>query len=1031
LINSNTCRERIARCLLRLLGGVLVGVYSSRTAGAIDPNRTVSQYVREAWTTENGFPRGPVYSINQTPDGYLWIGTEVGLLRFDGLSFRDMQADVTGLPPLNHVLGLVVDHGGTLWTLLRRPTLLRYHDGEFSDMTRNFGPPNTTAIALGRAADGAPLLWVQELPGAIVLRRGRFETLAAQPDFSPSPVLALAQTQNGDVWVGTRDTGLYRISAGRTSRVTEGLPDLKVNALAPAGGNALWVGTDTGIARWDGARLTMTGVPSSLQSVQALALLVDRDANLWVGTNSQGLARLNASGVSWMQAGRATSNEAVTALFEDREGSLWAGSGSGLERIRDSAFMTYSHMEGLPSERSGPLCADSAGRLWFAPIQGGLWWLRDGMVTRLEDTTLAHDIVYSMVSGKEGLWVGRQRGGLTVLRPQHGSFIATTYTTREGLAQDSVYSLYESRDGSIWAGTLSAGVSQLTRGHFTNYTSDDGLASNTIAAMAEGSDGTMWFATPQGLSALSHGVWKTYGTRDGLPSDNINCLLADAGGVLWIGTANGLAFWKANRIQQALGPPAALRDQILGVAEDGHGPLWIATSTHVLRVNRDSLLSGALTDGDAREFTLADGLRGMEAVKRSRSVVSDAEGRIWFSMNRGISVVDPGRLTNSSAPAIAHVQALSADGAAIHLNGLNGPIHIPGGGKRLTIQYAGLSLSIPDRVRYRYRLDGFDSDWSGPLATREAVYTNLSPGSYRFRIIASNPDGLWNPREGVVAFVVDPLFWQTWWFRVAIVCACGLTALVFYQMRLRQLTRRLNLRFEERLAERTRIAQELHDTLLQGFLSASMQVHVATDGLPADSQVKPILVRALQRMRQVIEEGRNAVRGLRSSRSASLDLEQAFSAVRQEIGVLARADVDFRVIVDGQQRPLHPLLRDEVYRIGREALINAFRHSRARHNEIELKYSASQFRVFIRDDGSGIDPQIVEAGRDGHWGLSGMRERADRIGARLRVLSRMSAGTEIERAVPGHLAFQQHTGRRWTWKGHVAAPKTDRDRRAE
>jgi signal transduction histidine kinase len=236
-------------------------------------------------------------------------------------------------------------------------------------------------------------------------------------------------------------------------------------------------------------------------------------------------------------------------------------------------------------------------------------------------------------------------------------------------------------------------------------------------------------------------------------------------------------------------------------------------------------------------------------------------------------------------------------------------------------------------------------------------------------------------------------------------------------MRLRQLTKRLNLRFEERLGERTRIAQELHDTLLQGFLSASMQVHVAADGLPEDSHVKPILSRALQLMGQVIEEGRNAVRGLRSSQSGSLDLEQAFSRVPQELVLQEQAgeQLTFRVIVEGEQRPLHPLLRDEVYRIGREALINAFRHAQAKKIEIELKYSARQLRVLVRDDGCGIDPQILRFGSDGHWGLSGMRERADRIGARLHVFSSASAGTEVELDIPGHIAFQGQSDhlRRW------------------
>jgi signal transduction histidine kinase len=271
----------------------------------------------------------------------------------------------------------------------------------------------------------------------------------------------------------------------------------------------------------------------------------------------------------------------------------------------------------------------------------------------------------------------------------------------------------------------------------------------------------------------------------------------------------------------------------------------------------------------------------------------------------------------------------------------------------------------------------------------------------------------------MVAFDVAPLFWQTLLFQLGVGAACILAGIGLYRFRLRQMTKRLNLRFDERLAERTRIAQELHDTLLQGFLSVSMQVHVAADHLTADSPAKPTLTRALQLMGQVIEEGRNAVRGLRSSYSASLDLEEAFSRILDEKFLQERAGepIDFRVVVDGLRRPLRPALRDDLYRIGREALVNAFHHSRAKRIEMKLKYEPSQLRMVVRDDGCGIEPQVIHSGRDGHWGLPGMRERADRIGAKLHVFSGAATGTEIELSVPGHLAFQDQITRKPNWLG--------------
>lgn len=995
-----------------MCGAGLLAVWSTQIAQAIDPNRTMSQYVRQEWGIENGFPRGPVYAIDQTADGYLWIGAEAGLVRFDGLNFSLFQSQAPEFPKISHVLGLATDDKGDLWARLRRPLLLHYRDGILQDPRRAAPLMDSTVTAISRCRDGSLLFWSEA--GPIVFRGGEFHTAPAPPKFTRSAVLAVAQTDNGDIWVGTRDAGLFRVRGEQAEAITQGLPDLKVNSLAAAKNNQLWVATDGGIARWDGTKLTKDGIPRELDGVQALAIALDRDSNLWIGTNSLGLMRLNGHGVAYLEDPRHVESGAVTAIFEDREGDLWIGSASHLERLRDSAFVTYSLPEGLPTDGSKPVYVDSENRMWFPPVDGGLWWLKDGKHGRVTLDGLDKDVVYSIAGPDGELWLGRRDGGLTHLQSHNGSFTAKTYTHSDGLAQDSVYSVYQDREGAVWAGTLSGGVSKLSQGKFTTYTEASGLASNSVTSILEDTRGAIWFATPFGLTVLSKSHWQTYTVGDGLPSADTICLFEDSAGILWIGTAAGIAFRDSTGFHIPTQAPGSLREPILGLEEDNLGSLWVSTSNHVLRVNRDRLWRGMLAEGDFREYGLADGLRGVEGVKRQRSVVKDTLGRIWFSLNLGISVVDPARLTYNAAPAMAHVETISADGKRIDLQS---PVHIPGGRQRITFGFAGLSLSIPERVRFRYKLDRFDQVWSEPAATREADYTNVPPGWYRFRVVASNPDGVWNGKESVVAFEVEPLFWQTVWFQLAVVAACIIAAVGLYRFRLRQMAIRLNLRFEERLSERTRIAQELHDTLLQGFLSASMQVHIAADRLPADSSAKPTLARALQLMGQVIDEGRNAVRGLRSSQSASLDLEQAFSRIRDE-QLTEDPDgdpIDFRIIVDGQRRPLHPLLRDELYRIGREAIINAFRHSRAKRIEIELKYSSSQFRMLVRDDGCGIEPHVVVAGREGHWGLPGMRERAERIGARLQVFSRAAVGTEIELSVPGHVAFQNQSDRSLKW----------------
>jgi signal transduction histidine kinase len=498
---------------------------------------------------------------------------------------------------------------------------------------------------------------------------------------------------------------------------------------------------------------------------------------------------------------------------------------------------------------------------------------------------------------------------------------------------------------------------------------------------------------------LSGGGWQTYRSPDGLPSASVNCLLQDKAGTLWAGTDAGLAYGKGAGFASLPHAPPALREPVLGLAQDEHGWLWVSTSNHVLRVNRAAILQDSLNDSSIVEYGLEDGLRGVEGVKRQHSVWADQKGRIWFSLNRGISVVDPSRLRSSSEPGKPQLQSITADGAEL---GIHGALRVPAGRRRVVFHYAGLSLSVPDRVQFRYKLDDFDRNWSKPVRNRQAEYTNLGPGRYRFRVMASNPDGVWSGTEASVVFSVEPAYWQTWWFRLTIVLLTAAAIGAVYRLRLRRLTAGLSVRFEERLAERTRIAQELHDTLLQGFISASMQLHVAAEKIPAESSVKPAVLKTLDLMKRVTEEGRNAVRGLRAAHSTSLDLEEALSRIKSEVPPDAAATL--QVLSQGKPTPLHPVLRDEVYRIGREAILNAFRHAGAQKIEAELDYSTSVFRLTVRDDGCGIEPQTLRAGKDGHWGLPGMRERADRIGARLRLSSNPGSGTEVELIVPSLVA---------------------------
>jgi ligand-binding sensor domain-containing protein/two-component sensor histidine kinase len=973
----------------------------------------MSQYVVQRWGTEKEFLGASVYSIGQGADGYLVVATPNGLLRFDGFAFAQMHSEDVE-PLLSRVMGLVTDSKGALWLRLSAAgsTLLRYENGAFSNVVADLS--TLVAVdAIARGRDGAALCLLNYRVGSSVGGRSADGGIApcammsdssvASKGFPQSAVLALAQTSNGDFWLGTTDEGLFRVHNGQAEQVNQGLPDLKVNALAPVANGELWVATDAGVVRWDGAKLTRTGIPDSVRGVQVLAMLADRDSNIWLGTSSRGLLRLNGHGVSALAAPDLGTSEAITAIFEDREGNLWAGGSAGLIRLRDSPFIAYSKPESLPSAGGSPLFVDSAGRTWFAPVSGGLMWFRDGQQEHVFNEGIDRDLVYSIAGRNGDLWIGRQRGGLTHLHRDGASFRSVTYTEANRLAQNNVYSVYQARDGTVWAGTVSGGVSRITAGRLTTYRNADGLISNTVNSIIEAPDGAMWFATPAGLSVFSRGHWQSFTKSEGLPSDEVNCMLLDSNGVLWVGTAAGLAFRTASGFQAPGGVPGSLLEPILGMAEDRSGSLWLATTNHVLSVNGSKLQQSALAEGDLREYGLADGLRGVGGVKRDHSVIEDSSGRIWLSLNRAIAVVDPARLRSNAAPAIANIQGVLVDGEAINMHD---GTHVSGRAQRIAFDYVGLGLSTPERVRFRYMLVGYDHNWSERAGTRQATYTNLPPARYRFQVAAANPDGVWSVRNATFTFEVDPLFWQTWWFRVSLVTGCIIIVASLHHFRVT----RVSARFEERMNERARIARELHDTLLQNFHGLMFQFQAASNlMLRKPDEAKRSLDDAISETKKALAESREAIQGLRSEPIAKGNLAELLMLTSRE---LADSNANehppiFDLIEEGERRMLSSTVSNEICRIALELMRNAYQHAQAKRIEVEIRYGDSMLRLRIRDDGRGIEPKVLkDGGRMGHWGLRGVRERTDRIGAHLDVWSEPGNGTEVQLLVPASIAYQ-------------------------
>lgn len=975
-------------------------------AQAREPQKAMSQYVRERWGAKSGFPSGPVYGITQTADGYLWIGTEKGLVRFDGVNFRIFDESNAEGVPAGPILGLTADVEGNLWIRLPNGHLLRYGDGKFDDVTLALERPEVGVIAMCRGKDGEALFWGL-ISGPFEYRRGKFSTMAQMPAGLNLLVISMAETRDGTIWLGTRDSGLFQLKGANVWSGPKVFLDPKINALLAEDNQELWMGTDNGLARWTGTEFVKTGLVSSLKHVQVFAMAQDPQSNIWVGT-SNGLFRIDKLGAARIeQRNGTTPSDAVTAVFEDREGNIWTGSKQGLERLSDGAFTTYSELEGLPSDSNGPVYVDGQGRTWFAPLEGGLYWLKDGRVGRVTNDGLDRDVVYSIDGDKDGLWFGRQRGGLTHLRDEGDSFSTETYSRAEGLAQNSIYAVHENRDGTVWAATLNEGVSRFRNGAFETYTTAKGLRSNSVSAIAESADGTMWFGTPSGLNKLSKEQWFPYTVKDGLPSDDVNSLFEDSTGVLWVGTAKGLAYIRAGRVSVPGEMSQALHEPILGIEEDQSGGLWIATANHVVRCNRDKLLKGRVGSGDVREYGLSDGLRGTEGVKRNRSVVKDQLGRIWVSMNAGLSVVDPARVTSSSPPTIVHIESVSGDGGPLDLQG---PIRIPAANQRVTFSFVGLSLSAPERIRFKYKLDGFDQGWSDPVSVREATYTNLDARSYRFHVKASNRDGLWNGAESTVDFEIEPVFWRTWWFRLSLASVIGLVILMFFRLRMlrMQFLERHQLEItalNERLMkaqeeERSRIAGELHDGILQQITSLSLLLGSARRQVPGESQAKEKIGDVQKKLIEVGKDIRELSHELHPAVLQESGLPAALSSYCEEFSKARSIPVACEA--EESVKNLSPGAALCIYRIAQEALGNVAKHSGAKHVHVRLSHTDGRVRLSVSDNGIGFTPD--RAGEFGGLGLINMRERVRQLQGTLDFESGPGQGTTVRAEVPFHPA---------------------------
>jgi signal transduction histidine kinase/ligand-binding sensor domain-containing protein len=986
---------------------------------ALNLDSSIRDFRHTAWGPKENAP-GDIQALAQTSDGYLWIGNASGLYKFDGLQFEriDLPRDER-LSALN-IYKLYAPPTGGLWIGFTVGTVAFLKDGHLTTYGEQEGLWTADSIvAFAQDQDGT--VWAGSSGGLARLEGARWRKMGPAFHFPEDMFTqALLVDNTGTLWAAGKNNLLYlpkgekafREAAVPATKVTRSEADSVGLAESPSG--TIWLLRDKQLLE-----LTKNGNPSRRNDSSGFGFLFDRDGGLWTEALDGRVRRIahperlpaqtwvpaNTQADSFGEKDGLSAPAGSGAVLEDREGNIWISSEAGLDRFAQGnviRILPSPEQHELFSASEAIVTAGDGGSLWIGGRTFPLFRLQEGKTQRYDNI----GVISSAYRGDNGsIWFGASK--------RLWRYDAASGFVRVALPKGSdewePLAMTEDNSGGLWISVLGKGVHRLSNGVWTDRGGFTSLPNGTANSMATDANGRLWFAYFAGRVAVLDGSKVTDFAGDNrLPVGNVTAFYGKRGRV-WAGGDYGLALYDGTRFKGVVPETKGAFNSLTGIVETEDGDLWLNSSAgivHIPYAETRRLADNPSYAVHSEVFDNLDGVQGSSARLGPPSATEGTDGRLLFTTSHGLYSITPRHIfRNRTAPPVL-IQSVTVDDK-VYAPSIN--LLLPPRTNSLRIDYVGINLSQPEKVRYRYLLDGVDQDWRDVQGRRQAFYTNLDPGPHRFRVTAANGDGAWNDAGATLNFDIPPTFVQTGWF----VALCAALAAVIISMlvrfRFHQMAVRVRGRIEERVAERERIARELHDTLLQSVEGLILRVHAASRQLaarvPAGDSAIEMLDKAVRHADEVMAEGRDRVLGLRSPDADSSDLTHALTALGEELSTVH--GTAFRSITEGSVRELSPNVKDEIYLIGKEALLNAFRHAQAESIEAHFIYSDAELRVRIRDDGVGLDAALGESGmRPGHWGLKGMRERAEKIGAKLDTWSRAAAGTEIELTIPGSAAYR-------------------------